>query len=116
MSLHAAQTSPAAISPESPKDTNGQPSGQVASKAEIVWEDPGAPKNRNRKVNGALAGLTPFPRRWARVFTLDNRAKAASLAQQINSKAGYEGASRRLYEGDDQGKYGVFARFVGDAK
>jgi hypothetical protein len=116
------------------KGAEGQASSQVSSKAPLVWEDP-APLYRrvgDQRIcwMDRLAPLVDRPGRWARVLTATKRDVISYYAAGIKRNgrwAGrtshlvippgrWEAAGRRIFEGQDQGKFGLYVRYVGPAE
>lgn len=96
-------------------------------KPELVWQEP-PPNRRNAKWAEALRPLMAQPGRWARIMTVPSRRLASHYASAINHNARYrnkpasrivippgrwEAVTRRLYEGEEQGWFGLFVRYLG---
>lgn len=84
--------------------------------SELIWEEPPA-GSAVVKYGDEAAALREHPKRWARLFVGDARQQAANLAMNIRSnryKAFRDGQFEAVSRTIEAGKYGVFARYIGD--
>lgn len=91
MSVHAGIKPLTGRAPKSQQDTNGQPSGRVAAKAGIVWEDPYALPSRGKGGQPGrwfviLQPLMERPGFWARIKDFAAIAAASTCAHNLNRR------------------------------
>ena len=106
-----------------PVVASGPSSEQDVAKADgLVWEEPARSPNRN----GTRCCFRSWTAgRWARVAVVPDHSNSSHYIQRIKNPrlfsgnqrlmlpGRWEAVSRKIYEGDDQGKVGVFARYLG---
>lgn len=117
-------TEPRILAPSVDLEHSSAPLSNQDGVKTVRWEEP-----KSARVGAdsklwveRLAPLMECPGRWARVAVFVSGESARSTAVHIKRPHNstlrvppgqWEAVSRKLYEGDDQGKYAIYARYLG---